>query len=70
VQHWTAIPLACYNVALFVGNPVAGFYAGHTSSRGQGLLCSFASVRQLHYWSSDACFRASAGLSSGPSVWL
>jgi MFS family permease len=33
VQHWTAILLACYNAALVVGSPVAGFYADHTSSR-------------------------------------
>ncbi|KAL2131820.1 hypothetical protein VTI74DRAFT_4564 [Chaetomium olivicolor] len=33
VQHWTAILLACYNAALFVGSPLAGFYADHTSSR-------------------------------------
>jgi MFS family permease len=33
VQHWTAILLACYNAALFVGSPIAGFYADHTSSR-------------------------------------
>lgn len=33
VQHWTAILLACYNAALVVGSPVAGFYADRTSSR-------------------------------------
>ncbi len=33
VQHWTAILLACYNAALVVGSPPAGFYADHTSSR-------------------------------------
>ena len=33
VQHWTAILLACYNAALVVGSPPAGFYADRTSSR-------------------------------------
>ena len=33
VQHWTAILLACYNAALVVGSPIAGFYADRTSSR-------------------------------------
>ncbi|KAJ4306101.1 hypothetical protein N0V88_000897 [Collariella sp. IMI 366227] len=33
VQHWTAILLACYNAALFLGSPVAGFYADRTQSR-------------------------------------
>lgn len=33
VQHWTAILLAVYNAALFVGSPVAGFYADRTASR-------------------------------------
>ncbi|KAK4225026.1 major facilitator superfamily domain-containing protein [Podospora fimiseda] len=33
VQHWTAVLLACYNAALFVGSPIAGLYADHTSSR-------------------------------------
>jgi MFS family permease len=33
VQHWTAILLACYNAALFVGSPVAGWYADRTASR-------------------------------------
>ncbi|KAK3685799.1 major facilitator superfamily domain-containing protein [Podospora appendiculata] len=38
VQQWTAILLACYNAALFVGSPVAGFYADRTSSRRLPLL--------------------------------
>jgi MFS family permease len=38
VQHWTAILLAVYNAALFVGSPIAGFYADHTSSRRLPLL--------------------------------
>ncbi|KAK3902996.1 major facilitator superfamily domain-containing protein [Staphylotrichum tortipilum] len=33
VQHWTAILLACYNAALVIGSPPAGFYANRTSSR-------------------------------------
>ncbi|KAH8880021.1 MFS general substrate transporter [Thozetella sp. PMI_491] len=33
VQQWTAILLACYNVSLFIGSPLAGLYADHTSSR-------------------------------------
>ncbi|KAI1370775.1 MFS general substrate transporter [Hypoxylon crocopeplum] len=38
VQHWTSILLACYSVALFVGSPLAGLYADHTSSRRWPLL--------------------------------
>ncbi|KAK0719578.1 major facilitator superfamily domain-containing protein [Lasiosphaeris hirsuta] len=33
VQHWTAILLACYNVALCLGSPLAGLYADHTAPR-------------------------------------
>ena len=38
VQEWTAILLACYNAALVVGSPIAGFYADRTSSRRLPLL--------------------------------
>ncbi|KAK0638854.1 major facilitator superfamily domain-containing protein [Cercophora newfieldiana] len=38
VQKWTAILLACYNAALCVGSPIAGFYADHTASRRGPLL--------------------------------
>ncbi|KAI1085147.1 MFS general substrate transporter [Whalleya microplaca] len=38
VQHWTSILLACYSVALFVGSPLAGLYADHTTSRRWPLL--------------------------------
>lgn len=38
VQQWTAILLACYSAALFVGSPIAGFYADHSSSRRWPLL--------------------------------
>lgn len=38
VQRWTSILLACYSAALFVGSPIAGIYADHTSSRRWPLL--------------------------------
>ncbi|KAI1177685.1 MFS transporter-like protein [Nemania sp. FL0916] len=38
VQHWISILLAAYSVALFIGSPVAGIYADHTSSRRWPLL--------------------------------
>ncbi|KAJ9156455.1 Major facilitator superfamily domain-containing protein [Pleurostoma richardsiae] len=38
VQQWTAILLACYSGALFLGSPIAGVYADHTSSRRLPLL--------------------------------
>jgi MFS family permease len=38
VQQWTATLLACYNVALFLGSPVVGIYADHSSSRRLPLL--------------------------------
>lgn len=44
VQHWTAILLACYNAALFVGSPVAGFYADHSSSRRWPLLLGLVAL--------------------------
>lgn len=38
VQQWTAILLACYNITLFVGSPLVGFYADRTTSRRLPLL--------------------------------
>lgn len=38
VQQWTAILLACYNITLFIGSPLVGFYADHTTSRRFPLL--------------------------------
>lgn len=38
VQQWTAILLACYNIALFAGSPLVGVYADHTTSRRLPLL--------------------------------
>lgn len=33
LQRWNAILVATYGIALFVGSPIAGIYADHTSSR-------------------------------------
>ncbi|CAK7220823.1 hypothetical protein SBRCBS47491_004320 [Sporothrix bragantina] len=33
LQRWTTILVATYGIALFVGSPIAGIYADHTSSR-------------------------------------
>lgn len=44
VQHWTAILLACYNAALFVGSPIAGLYADHSSSRRWPLLLGLVAL--------------------------
>ncbi|XXH04290.1 hypothetical protein Hte_010704 [Hypoxylon texense] len=44
VQHWTSILLACYSVALFVGSPLAGLYADHTSSRRWPLLIGLVAL--------------------------
>jgi MFS family permease len=38
VQQWTAILLACYNITLFVGSPLVGWYADCTTSRRLPLL--------------------------------
>lgn len=38
VQQWTAILLACYNITLFIGAPLVGFYADNTTSRRFPLL--------------------------------
>lgn len=44
LQQWTAILLACYNVALFIGSPIAGLYADHTSSRRWPLLIGLVAL--------------------------
>ncbi|KAK4178308.1 major facilitator superfamily domain-containing protein [Triangularia setosa] len=44
VQEWTAILLACYNVTLFLGSPVVGLYADHTSSRRWPLLLGLVAL--------------------------
>lgn len=38
IQTWNALLLASYTIALFVGSPLAGLYADHTSSRRWPLL--------------------------------
>lgn len=38
IQTWNAILLACYTIALFIGSPLVGIYADHTSSRRWPLL--------------------------------
>ncbi|KAI1140193.1 MFS general substrate transporter [Hypoxylon sp. FL0543] len=44
VQNWVSILLACYSVALFVGSPLAGIYADHTSSRRWPLLIGLVAL--------------------------
>lgn len=44
VQTWNAILLACYTIALFVGSPLVGLYADHTSSRRWPLLMGLVSL--------------------------
>ncbi|KAK0745339.1 major facilitator superfamily domain-containing protein [Apiosordaria backusii] len=44
VQEWTAILLACYNVTLFLGSPLVGLYADHTSSRRWPLLLGLVAL--------------------------
>ncbi|KAK4657752.1 hypothetical protein QC762_200720 [Podospora pseudocomata] len=44
VQEWTAILLACYNVTLFLGAPIVGFYADHSSSRRWPLLLGLVAL--------------------------
>lgn len=38
LQTWNALLLACYTIALFVGSPLVGIYADHSSSRRWPLL--------------------------------
>ncbi|POS72833.1 hypothetical protein DHEL01_v208776 [Diaporthe helianthi] len=44
VQTWNAILLACYTIALFVGSPLVGLYADHSSSRRWPLLIGLVSL--------------------------
>ncbi|KAL1853115.1 hypothetical protein Daus18300_011943 [Diaporthe australafricana] len=44
VQTWNAILLACYTIALFLGSPLVGLYADHTSSRRWPLLIGLFSL--------------------------
>lgn len=44
VQTWNAILLACYTIALFIGSPLVGLYADHTSSRRWPLLVGLVSL--------------------------
>lgn len=44
VQTWNAILLACYTISLFVGSPLVGLYADHTSSRRWPLLIGLVSL--------------------------
>lgn len=44
VQTWNAILLACYTIALFVGSPLVGIYADHSSSRRWPLLLGLAAL--------------------------
>lgn len=44
VQTWNAILLACYTIALFLGSPLVGLYADHTSSRRWPLLIGLVSL--------------------------
>ncbi|KAI1423688.1 MFS transporter-like protein [Xylaria sp. FL1777] len=44
VQHWVSILLAVYSAALFVGSPIAGIYADHTSSRRWPLLLGLVAL--------------------------
>jgi MFS family permease len=44
VQQWTAILLACYNITLFLGSPLVGFYADRTTSRRLPLLLGLVAL--------------------------
>ncbi|KAI0431230.1 MFS transporter-like protein [Xylaria sp. FL1042] len=44
VQSWVSILLAAYSAALFVGSPIAGIYADHTSSRRWPLLLGLVAL--------------------------
>lgn len=44
VQTWNALLLACYTIALFLGSPLVGIYADHTSSRRWPLLMGLLSL--------------------------
>ncbi|KAI0813279.1 MFS transporter-like protein [Xylaria sp. FL0064] len=49
VQSWVAILLAVYSAALFVGSPIAGIYADHTSSRRWPLLLGLVALAGLTF---------------------
>jgi len=75
VQQWVAILLACYSLALFIGAPLAGIYADHSSSRRWplliGLVSLAASTLLLAFGNSIALFvigRLLQGLSAA-IVW-
>ncbi|KAI1851116.1 hypothetical protein JX266_003781 [Neoarthrinium moseri] len=59
VQQWTSILLACYSLALFVGSPIAGIYADHTSSRRWPLLLGLVALAASTFL---LCFGRSIGL--------
>ncbi|KAK6074347.1 vesicular amine transporter [Seiridium cupressi] len=59
VQRWTSILLACYSLALFVGSPIAGIYADHTSSRRWPLLLGLVALAASTLL---LCFGRSIGL--------
>ncbi|KAI1748017.1 MFS transporter-like protein [Xylaria castorea] len=44
VQYWVSILLAAYSASLFVGSPIAGIYADHTSSRRWPLLLGLVAL--------------------------
>ncbi|KAI1308563.1 MFS transporter-like protein [Xylaria venustula] len=44
VQSWVSILLAAYSAALFVGSPIAGIYADHSSSRRWPLLLGLVAL--------------------------
>ncbi|KAI3342362.1 MFS transporter-like protein [Ustulina deusta] len=75
VQYWVSILLAAYSAALFVGSPIAGIYADHTSSRRWpfllGLVALAASTFLLAFGHSVGLFilgRVLQGLSAAV-VW-
>ncbi|KAI8629885.1 MFS transporter-like protein [Xylariaceae sp. FL1651] len=75
VQQWVSVLLAAYSAALFIGSPIAGLYADHSSSRRWplliGLLALAASTFLLAFGNSIGLFilgRALQGLSAAV-VW-
>jgi MFS family permease len=44
VQTWVSVLLAVYSAALFIGSPLAGIYADHTSSRRWPLLLGLVAL--------------------------
>ncbi|RWA03933.1 hypothetical protein EKO27_g11171 [Xylaria grammica] len=75
VQYWVSILLAAYSASLFVGSPISGIYADHTSSRRWplllGLLALAGSTFLLAFGNSIGLFvlgRVLQGLSAAV-VW-